>query len=723
MTGGKHMANILQQLSIELHVKKEYIERTVALIDDGNTIPFIARYRKEVTGELDDAVLRDLYERLNYLRNLEARKTEVTRLIQEQNKLTEELSNRIQSAITVQEIDDLYLPYRPKRRTRATIAREKGLQPLAELYFQQKLLTGSIEMVAQPYINPEMGVDTTADAINGAIDIIAEWMADDADIRKAVREYTFQNGIVVSKGDADVKSVFEMYYDYQEPVKKIVPHRILALNRGESEKILNIKILVEGEAVIHLVQGRVLHLPVSISHGLVLTALQDGYKRLIQPSIEREIRNILTETAEEQAIKIFGVNLKNLLLQPPVKGKTVLGLDPGYRTGCKIAVVDETGKVLDATVVYITLPHHPIDQGKKILKELIEKYQIELVSIGNGTASKESEMVVVDLLKTIHRTVYYMIVNEAGASVYSASKLGSEEFPEYDVSLRSAVSIARRLQDPLAELVKIDPKSIGVGQYQHDVNQKHLAESLEGAVEFCVNGVGVDLNTASSSLLQHVSGINSSIAKNIVSFREENGKFKARKQLRKVKKLGEKAFQQCAGFLRIAQGDNILDNTAVHPESYDAVIKLLEIKKLSLKDIQKNGLIKLRDEVVRWNLPELANQLEIGVPTLQDIIAELLRPGRDPRDELPKPILRTDVLDLKDVKPDMVFTGTVRNVIDFGVFVDIGVHQDGLVHISQLSDKFVKHPTDVVQVGDIVQVKVLEVNTERKRISLTMREL
>jgi len=715
-----NMMDIIKVLADELKIWESQVRSTVALIDDGNTIPFIARYRKEATGGLDDAVLRDLYDRLNYLRNLENRKEEVIRLIDEQGKMTDELREKIQNAVTMQEVEDMYLPFRPKRRTRATIAKEKGLEPLAEILWQQKT-RDSLEELAQPFVNNELGVENPEEALSGAMDIMAEWISENSDFRKMIREYTLAHGVLVSRKASEEKSVYDMYYDYQEAVKSIVPHRILAINRGEREKFLSVKITVDEDQILSLLREKVILNENSTALDIVREAIEDSYKRLIAPSIEREIRNLLTEKAEEQAIRIFAANLRNLLLQPPVKNSVVLGLDPGYRTGCKVAVVDETGKVLDTAVVHITLPNHNVEQGKKILKDLIEKHEVDIVAIGNGTASKESEIVVSELLKELEREVYYMVVSEAGASVYSASKLGTEEFPDYDVALRSAVSIARRLQDPLAELVKIDPKAIGVGQYQHDVDQKRLAETLAGVVESCVNSVGVDLNTASYSLLQHVSGINGTIAKNIVAYREENGKFKNRKELLNVKKLGAKTFQQCAGFLRIADGDNVLDNTAVHPESYPAALELLTLKGYSLEDVGKDGLKDLREKVRNWNLKELAEQLGIGIPTLKDILEELQKPGRDPRDELPQPVLRKDIMDIKDLKPDMVLTGTVRNVTDFGAFVDIGVHQDGLVHISQLSEKYVKHPMDVVQVGDIVKVKILEVDVERKRIALTMK--
>jgi uncharacterized protein len=714
------MQSIASQLAREFNIREQQVENTLKLIDEGSTIPFIARYRKEATGGLDDAVLRDLHDRLVYLRGLAARREEITRLIEEQGKMTPELQAGIKSAQTMTELEDIYRPYRPKRRTRATIAKEKGMEPLADIIWIQNKKDGSIEELAQPYLNPEMAINTAEEAVSLALDILAERISDDAEHRKWIREYTYRNGILETKAVKEEASVYEMYYDYSEAVNRIVPHRVLAINRGEAEKFLSVKIKLEEQKVIDMLSGKVIVRP-SIGSELLKRAAEDSYKRLIAPSIEREIRNQLTERAEEQAIKVFGTNLSSLLMQPPVKGCTVMGIDPGYRTGNKIAVVDDTGKVLDTAVVYMTLPNHNKDLAKETLKKLIAKHHVQLMAIGNGTASKESEMVAAEICREMDKKVQYVIVNEAGASVYSASKLGSEEFPEYDVALRSAVSIARRLQDPLAELVKIDPKSIGVGQYQHDVNQKRLAETLQGVVESCVNSVGVDLNTASPSLLQYVSGITPAVAKNIVAFREETGRFKNRKQLLKVSKLGPKAFEQCAGFLRIPDGDNLLDNTGVHPESYDAVTKLMKMKGWSLKGIGREELKRLADDSRKWDLKEMAGILGIGLPTLQDIVKELQKPGRDPRDELPQPILRTDVMDLKDLKPDMILTGTVRNVIDFGVFVDIGVHQDGLVHISQLSDKYVKHPTDVVQVGDIVTVKVLGVDVSRKRISLTMK--
>ncbi|HOQ36584.1 MAG TPA: Tex family protein [Acetivibrio sp.] len=717
------MSDIISALIKEFNLKPFQVQNVVKLIDEGNTIPFIARYRKEMTGELNDQVLRELHERLVYLRNLEARRQEVKHLIEEQGKLTEEISMNLMKAVTLQEIEDIYRPFRPKRRTKATIAREKGLEPLAKLLFGQDEKDGSISDLAMPYVDPEKGVNNVEEALNGAMDIIAEDISDDAEIRKDIRNMFMKQGIVVSKAKTEEDSVYRMYYDFSEPVSKIAGHRVLAINRGEKEEFLKVKIDVPSESIIEYLKARLIKKPRSITSEYVERALIDSYERLIAPSVEREVRNALTEMAEEKAMKVFAANLKNLLLQPPVKGKTVLGLDPAYRTGCKIAVVDDTGKVLDTTVIYPTPPQNKIEESKKIIKYLIEKHNVDIISIGNGTASKESEIFIADLLKEIDRKVYYMVVSEAGASVYSASKLGAEEFPDFDVALRSAVSIARRLQDPLAELVKIDPKAIGVGQYQHDMNQKVLGETLNGVVEDCVNSVGVDLNTASPSLLSYVSGINSAIAKNIVEYREANGKFTERKELKKVKKLGEKAYEQCAGFLRIPDGKNILDNTSVHPESYDAAKKLLDILGYSLEDVKERRLSRIKEQVEEKGVSKIAEQLGIGVPTLRDIINELLKPGRDPRDELPKPMLLTDVLHIEDLRPGMVLSGTVRNVADFGAFIDIGVHQDGLVHISEMSDKYVRNPMDVVSVGDIVKVKILDVDVARKRISMTMRQV
>lgn len=715
------MADIISRLIQEFSLKPVQVHNTVKLIDDGNTIPFIARYRKEMTGELNDQVLRELYERLQYLRNLENRREEVIRLIGEQGKLTEEISAALNKSDSLQEIEDIYRPFRPKRRTRATIAKEKGLEPLAAILFAQEILKGDIEEVAKPFINPGKEVNSVEDALNGAMDIIAEDISDNARFRKAIRDMFISSGVITSTAKKEEDSVYRMYYDFKEPVSKIAKHRVLAINRGEKEEFLHVKLSVPDEQIINYLKAGTVKKPRSITAQYVEKAAEDSYDRLIFSSIEREVRNELTEKAEEQAMKVFASNLRNLLLQPPVKGRVVLGLDPAYRTGCKIAVVDDTGKVLATTVIYPTPPLSKIEEAKKVLKHLIEKHNVELISIGNGTASKESEIFVAGLLKEIDKKVYYMVVSEAGASVYSASKLGAEEFPDFDVALRSAVSIARRLQDPLAELVKIDPKSIGVGQYQHDMNQKRLGESLGGVVEDAVNSVGVDLNTASPSLLSYISGVTSAVAKNIVEYRETNGKFKQRRELIKVKKLGEKAFEQCAGFLRIPDGKNVLDNTAVHPEAYEAVEKLLTITGFSLDDVRQGKTNGIQEVVNKSGISDIAARIGIGAPTLRDILKELLKPGRDPRDELPKPVLLTDVLDIEDLKPGMVITGTVRNVADFGAFVDIGVHQDGLVHISELSDRYVKNPLEVVAVGDIVKVRILEVDVKRKRISLSMK--
>lgn len=715
--------NIIEQLIKEFNLKPFQVQNTVNLIDEGNTIPFIARYRKEVTGELNDQVLRELYERLVYLRNLNERREDVKRLIDGQGKLTEEISKALDKAVTLQEIEDIYRPYKVKRKTRASIAKEKGLEPLATIIYAQMPSRTTVEELALKYIDAEKGVNTIEEAISGAMDIIAEEISDNAEYRKALREIIFREGLIVSTAKKEEDSVYRMYYDFKEPVSKIANHRVLAINRGEKEEFLQVKIDVDSSKCLVYLKGKSIRNTNADMGRYVELAIEDSYSRLIFPSLERDVRNKLTEVAQEQAIKVFSENLRNLLLQPPVKDRVVLGLDPAYRTGCKIAVVDETGKVLETTVIYPTPPQNKVEEAKVKIKKLIEKYKVDIISIGNGTASKESEMFVVELLREIDRKVYYMVVSEAGASVYSASKLGADEFPDFDVALRSAVSIARRLQDPLAELVKIDPKAIGVGQYQHDMNQKRLDESLGGVVEACVNNVGVDLNTASAPLLSYVSGVSAAIAKNVVEYREQNGKFKNRSEIKKVKKLGDKTFEQCAGFLRIADGDNILDNTSVHPESYKAAKKLLEKMDYKLSDVQLKKLNGLDKKVEQYGIVKVAEELEVGVPTLRDIINELLKPGRDPRDELPKPVLRTDVLSMEDLRPGMVLTGTVRNVADFGAFVDIGVHQDGLVHISQLADKFVKNPMGIVAVGDIVKVRVLEVDVERKRISLSMREV
>lgn len=712
---------IISALVSEFNLKKTQVESTIVLIDDGNTIPFIARYRKEATGSLSDEILRDFYDRLNYLRNLEAKKEEITRLIDEQEQLTSEITNAIENAVTLSELDDIYRPFRPKRRTRATIAKEKGLEPLAEIILQQNY-EDNIESISLDYIDTEKGVESSEDALNGAMDIIAEQISDNAEYRKDIRTRTINEGFLVSKATTEEDSVYRLYYDFTEPIKKLANHRLLAINRGEKEGMLSVKIDIDEEKIDSYLIRRLTPKREAPSTKYVILAAEDSYKRLIAPSIATEIRNMLTENAEEASIKVFNQNLSGLLLQPPVKGKVVMGFDPGYRTGCKVAVVDETGKVLDTNVVYCTLDIHDKSKAKKILTDMIVRNKVDLISIGNGTASKESEIFIADLLKEIDREVFYTMTNEAGASVYSASKLATEEFPQYDVALRSAVSIARRVQDPLAELVKIDPKSIGVGQYQHDMNQKRLGEALGGVVESCVNSVGVDLNTASPSLLSYVAGINKTVSKNIITYREENGKFVTRKELLKVPKLGAKAFEQCAGFLRITDGAEVLDNTSVHPESYKAAKELLEFLGYTKEDVQNGNVADLKKKLSSVNSAQLAERLGIGEITLNDIADSIIKKGRDPREELPQPVLRSDILSMEDLKPDMVLTGTVRNVIDFGAFVDIGVHQDGLVHISQICDRYIKHPTDVLSVGDIVKVRVLEVDAKKKRISLSMKE-
>lgn len=711
--------DIIKAIASELNVRNNQVEAAVKLIDEGCTIPFISRYRKEATGALNDEQLRNLDERLKYLRNLEDKKTQVIASIAEQGLLTDELKNQIEKADTMVAVEDLYRPYRPKRRTRATIAKEKGLEPLANIIMLQ--MTGEpVVKTAEEYVSEEKDVKTPEDAVAGAKDIIAESISDNADYRTRIRELTFKEGVLTSAAkDAEAKTVYEMYYNFSEPAAKMAGHRILAVNRGENEKILTVKIEAPVDKILAYLEKQIIVRDNQYTTGIIKEAIKDSYERLIAPSIEREIRNQLTETAEAGAIKVFGKNLEQLLLQPPITGHVVLGWDPAFRTGCKLAVVDATGKVLDTTVIYPTAPQNKVTEAKAVLKKLIKKYNVTLISVGNGTASRESEQVIVELLKELDTPVQYIIVNEAGASVYSASKLATEEFPNFDVGQRSAASIARRLQDPLAELVKIDPKSIGVGQYQHDMNQKKLGEALEGVVEDSVNKVGVDLNTASASLLEYISGISKAIAKNIVTYREENGRFDNRKQLLKVAKLGPKAFEQCAGFMRITGGSNPLDATSVHPESYDAAAQLLKKLGYSMEDITSGGLKGLSGKV--GNVGGMAKELEIGELTLKDIIKELEKPGRDPRDEMPKPILRTDVMEMKDLTPGMVLKGTVRNVIDFGVFVDIGVHQDGLVHISQITNKkFIKHPLEAVSVGDIVEVKVLSVDEAKKRIQLTM---
>lgn len=714
---------IIDILTEEFSLKKWQIENTIELIDDGNTIPFIARYRKEKTGSLNDEILRTLSDRLSALRSLEDRKSEVTRLIDEQGKLTDELIHDISEAKTVSELEDIYRPYRPKRRTRAIIARERGLEPLAKLILKQDIFNGSMTEYAQKYIDKEKGVENEQDALNGAMDIIAEEISDNAKFRKHIKEVTRREANIVTKATKDEDSVYRLYYDFSEPLKKLAHHRLLAVNRGEKEGFLRVSFDMDEQKILNYLERELIPKKESIASEYVRAAIADSYKRLIAPSVENEIRSLMTEEAQEASIKVFSQNLSGLLLQPPVRNHIVLGFDPGYRTGCKTAVVDETGKVLDTGIVYCTLPNHDKDKAKKILKDMIDRNHVDLISIGNGTASKESEIFIAELIKELPQKVCYVMTNEAGASVYSASKLASEEFPQYDVALRSAVSIARRVQDPLAELVKINPKSIGVGQYQHDMNQKRLGEALGGVVESCVNSVGVDLNTASPSLLSYIAGINKTVAKNITLYREEHGRFQSRRELLKVPKLGNKAFEQCAGFLRIADGDNVLDNTSVHPESYKAAEKLLTELGYTENDVINGNISDIKERMKKLDLHDLTDKLGIGEITLKDIADSLLKRGRDPRDELPQPVLRSDILSMEDLKPDMILTGTVRNVIDFGAFVDIGVHQDGLVHISQICDRYIKHPTDVLSVGDVVKVKVLEVDPAKKRISLSMKNI
>ena len=711
--------DIIAKLAEELNIRKNQAEAAVKLIDEGNTIPFISRYRKEATGALNDEVLRNLYERLNYLRNLEDKKEQVLSSIEEQGKLTDELKNQILAAETLVVVEDLYRPYRPKRRTRATIAKEKGLEPLADIILLQTT-EKTLEEEAAEFLNPEKEVKTAEEAIAGAMDIIAEGISDEADYRKYIRDITMKKGKITSTAkDAEAESVYEMYYEFEEPIEKLAGHRVLALNRGEAEKILTVKVEAPQEEILRYLEKQIITADNPQTTPVLKEVVADAYERLIRPAIEREIRNDLTERAEDGAIRVFGKNLEQLLMQPPIAGQVVLGWDPAFRTGCKLAVVDPTGKVLDTTVIYPTAPQNKVEEAKVVLKRLISKYQVTLISLGNGTASRESEQVIVDLLKEIPVKVQYIIVNEAGASVYSASKLATEEFPNFDVGQRSAASMARRLQDPLAELVKIDPKSIGVGQYQHDMNQKKLSEALGGVVEDCVNKVGVDLNTASASLLEYISGISKAIAKNIVTYREENGRFDSRSQLLKVAKLGPKAFEQCAGFMRILEGKNPLDSTGVHPESYDATKKLLEKLGYTMEDVTNRSVEGISKKIADYDA--LAEELGIGAITLQDIVKELEKPARDPREDMPKPILRSDVLEIKDLKPGMILKGTVRNVIDFGAFVDIGVHQDGLVHLSEICDRFIKHPLEAVSVGDIVDVQVLSVDEKKQRIQLTMK--
>ena len=718
------MEPIIQILAKELDKSPEHVENVVRLIDEGNTIPFIARYRKELHGAMDDTALRTLADRLQYLRNLGKRREEVKSAIEGQGKLTEELSAAIDAAATLAEVEDLYRPYKPKRRTRATVAREKGLEPLAQLLYAQEKDGPAPEEAAGDYVDAEKGVESVEDALQGAGDIIAEWISDDADIRKGLRELVWRKGYLVSAAAAKEPedTVYRLYYDFKSPLNRAMGHQVLAINRGEREEILKVSVEMDREAALIPIRRAVLR-PGAPAMAFVRAAAEDAYDRLIFPSVEREMRNLLTENADEGAIHNFALNLKPLLMQPPVKGKVTMGLDPGYRNGCKVAVVDGTGKVLDTAVVYPTFSEKKKQEAIDVLARLIKKHEVAHIAIGNGTASRETEQMTVELIRQVGGGVSYMIVNEAGASVYSASKLAAQEFPDFDVNLRSAVSIARRLQDPLAELVKIDPKSIGVGQYQHDMPQARLDETLSGVVEDCVNAVGVDLNTASAPLLSYVAGLNNTTAKNIVAYREENGAFTGRKQVLKVPKLGPKAFEQCAGFLRVPESKNVLDHTGVHPESYEAAEKLLSLCGYSLNDVAAGGIGALRERVKEQGEAQAAQACGVGVPTLRDIVAELMKPGRDPRDELPKPILRTDVLEMKDLKPGMELTGTVRNVIDFGVFVDIGVHQDGLVHISQLgAPRRVRHPSEVCAVGDIVTVWVLEVDEKKKRISLTMKK-
>lgn len=714
--------DIINQITNEFSLQRWQVENTVKLIDEGNTIPFIARYRKEQHGTLDDQVLREISERLEYLRNLEKRREDVFAAIEALEAMTPEIEEALKKAATLAEIEDIYRPYKPKRKTRASVAREKGLEPLADAISSGET-DGKFPIdLAENFVDPEKGVETPADALQGAMDIIAENISDNAEIRKRLRNlFTVVGTVTVKAADPEKESVYTAYYDFTQPVNKMHGHQVLAIDRGEREGFLKVSVSIDRQKAMRVIESVTAVDPNSTCVDVMTDVANDSYDRLISPSVEREIRAMLTEQAATDAIHVFAANLRPLLMQPPVKGKNAIGLDPGYRTGCKVAVVDATGKVLDTGVAYITHSAGEKEKAKKLILSFIEKYNVEIIAIGNGTASKETEIFTADLIKQASHKVSYMVVSEAGASVYSASKLAAEEFPEYDVSLRSAVSIARRLQDPLAELVKIDPKAIGVGQYQHDMPQKQLAASLDGVVEDCVNSVGVDLNTASPSLLSKVAGINAGVSKNIVAYREENGAFTSRAQIKKVPKLGAKAFEQCAGFLRIPESKNPLDATAVHPESYKAAELLLTLCGYTLKDVAAGNIGQLRERVDSIGIEEAAKRLEIGVPTLEDIIKELLRPGRDPRDELPKPLLRSDIMDMKDLKPGMELKGTVRNVIDFGAFIDIGVHQDGLVHISRITDRFIKHPSEVLTVGDIVTVWVLDVDTKRGRISLTMK--
>lgn len=711
----------IEELSKQFEIKPWQAENIIKLIDEGNTIPFIARYRKEAHGSLDDQKLRDISERLSYLRGLDERREEVRALIIGQDAMTEEIAKALDLAQTLAEIDDIYRPYRPKRKTRASVAKEKGLEPLAKEIMEQKKDSEDPIILAKSFVNLEKDVKNEEEALQGAKDIISEIVSDNAEIRKRIRFVAMaQSSLCVSAVDENNDSVYSQYYEYKEPVSKIASHRILAIDRGEKEGFLKVCLDFDEKKALNIVYSVVLK-PGSLCSDTVQSAADDAYNRLIFPSIEREIRSELTQKAQEQAIKVFSVNLRNLLMQPPVKGKIAMGLDPGYRTGCKVAVVDETGKVLDTNVIYPTHSQIKVDQAREIVTSLIKKYGVEIISIGNGTASKETEMFVADVINKENLDVSYMVVSEAGASVYSASKLAAQEFPDFDVTLRSAVSIARRLQDPLAELVKIDPKAIGIGQYQHDMPKKKLDEALGGVVEDCVNSVGVDLNTASPALLSRVAGINDTVSKNIVKYREEKGAFKSRNELKKVSKLGPKAFLQCAGFLRVPESKNVLDNTAVHPESYESAKKLLDLCGYTMNNVNSEEINKLKTKVQEMGEENVAQKIGVGLPTLQDIVSELLRPGRDPREELVQPLLRKDILDIKDLKPGMELDGTVRNVIDFGAFIDIGVHQDGLVHISQICDKYIKHPSEVLKVGDIVKVRVISVDLDKKRIALTMK--
>ena len=716
--------DILKQITEEFKLKDEHAKNIVSLLDEGNTIPFIARYRKEMTGHIDDQVLRELADRLTYLRNIEKRKAEVTASITEQGKMTDEIASALEKAETLTEVEDIYRPFKQKKKTRATIAIAKGLEPLADILFAQNVKEGTAEELAKPFVNEELGVKSEKEALAGAQDILAERLSDDAELRKKLRRIYLKNGEISSKlqkAEEDGAKTYEMYAEYSEPVSEIKSHRVLALNRGEDEGYLKVKVTIDDDFAVRVCEVGFVK-EGSVTTACVKAAAADGYKRLIQPSIEREIRNYLTENAQEQAIRMFDVNLRPLLMQPPVKDKVTMGFDPAYRTGCKIAVVDGTGKVLDTTVVYPTPPQNKKEEAKKTLEKLIDKYKVDVISIGNGTASKESEIFVSDMVKDYGGKVTYAVVSEAGASVYSGSPLAAKEFPQYDLTLRSAISIARRLQDPLAELIKIDPKAIGVGQYQHDMPAARLDAVLDGVLEDCVNSVGVDLNTASPSLLSHVAGLNGAIASNVIAYREENGKFTQRKQLLKVPKLGAKAYEQCAGFLRIRDGKNILDNTAVHPESYEATEKLLALFGYTDDDVKNRNLKDLPEKIKKYGEKKAADECWLGIPTMNDIVTELLKPGRDVRDSLPKPELRSDIMDINDLKVGMELTGTVRNVIDFGAFIDIGVHQDGLVHISEISDGYVKHPSDVLKVGQVVKVRVLSVEPKKNRIGLTMRK-